>query len=87
MTPTGVSLLLLSVFVHAGWNAISRRGRPPTAFMLVASATGTVLVAPVVLWHGAQLPAVSPALWAVLAGSSLCMALYYGALVGAYRAC
>ena len=86
MTPTGISLLLLSVFVHAGWNAISRRNRPATAFMLVASATGAVVVAPIALWHGAQLPAVSPAFWAVLGGSSLCMALYYGALVGAYRA-
>ena len=33
MTVTAVILLLLSVVVHAGWNAISRQRRPATAFI------------------------------------------------------
>ncbi|HUU22976.1 MAG TPA: drug/metabolite transporter, partial [Phycisphaerae bacterium] len=85
MTVTAVILLLLSVVVHAGWNTISRRHRPATAFMLLASATGTVLLAPVALWHAPGLREVAPTFWVALGGTSLFMAMYYIALAGAYR--
>jgi len=86
MTVTAMILVLLSVVVHAGWNALSRRRRPATGFMLLASATGAVLLAPVALWHAPQLLDVAPTFWMALAGTSLFMALYYIALAGAYRA-
>jgi drug/metabolite transporter (DMT)-like permease len=86
MTFTAINLLLLSVVVHAGWNAISRGRRPTAAFMLVASATGMVLLAPIALWHAPELCGVAPVFWVWLGGTSLFMALYYVALAGAYRA-
>jgi len=85
MSVAAVILLLVSVFVHAGWNTISRLRRPDTAFMLLATTTGTVLLAPMAVWHADQLYDVAPRFWVLLGGTSLFMALYYIALAGAYR--
>lgn len=86
MTSIAIILLVLSVFVHAGWNAASRQHRPATGFMLIASATGAVALAPIVIWNIGALARVPPVFWAVLVGTCFFMTIYYASLAGAYRA-
>lgn len=87
MSILAIILVLISAFMHAGWNLISKIQFPSTAFFLVASAAGTLLLSPVLLFfwdtiaHG-----ISFKVWGYIFLTGLFMALYYIALAGAYRA-
>lgn len=86
MTTYAIILVVVSAFMHASWNFIGKREHPSAAFFLVANLTGVVCLAPGVIWYGPRLGTVPAAVWAVLAVTGLCMAVYYLALAAAYRA-
>jgi drug/metabolite transporter (DMT)-like permease len=86
MAATALALVVLSAFVHAGWNLVSKNRDPSLAFFLLASVAGFLLLSPSLILFGPKvLGALSPALQLNLALSSLSMSIYYGALAYAYR--
>jgi drug/metabolite transporter (DMT)-like permease len=86
MSLIAISLIILSAFMHAGWNLFSKRQHPSAAFFLVASLAGAVLLAPVlILYHGTVATHIPARVWGLLLSTGFFMALYYISLAGAYR--
>jgi len=87
MSLVAIILVLLSAFMHAGWNLLSKRQHPSAAFFLVASIAGTVLLAPaLVLYSGTVAHHIPGRVWVLLLIAGFFLALYYISLAGAYRA-
>jgi len=80
-----ILLVSVSAFMHAGWNAASRKRRPSASFFLVANTAGAVVLLPLLLAHAPHLTRIPPEVWGLLALTGASMALYYAALAGAYR--
>ena len=81
-----VFLILISCFMHAGWNLIARRQREEAAFfrrMLVLILVAGFVPALIseVLTHS-----ITQKAWLFLLGSSVCCGLYYYFLARAYEA-
>lgn len=87
MTITAVLLILLSVLMHVGWNALSKREHPSAAFFLAATGVGTLLLLlPALLLYGSRIPLIPAEVWWTLGATGFCQALYMVALAAAYRA-
>jgi len=87
MSLVAITLVVLSAFMHAGWNLLSKRRSPSAAFFLVASIAGALLLSPtLVLYHGTVLHEIPPRVWALILITGFFMALYYVSLAGAYQA-
>lgn len=83
MSPAALTLVLVSVCMHAGWNVLGKRNAPSLgAFSLAYGAGGVVLIP--LLWLGPSLSALPTAFWGWLALSGLCQMLYMGGLAWAY---
>ncbi len=85
MTPTAIILIIVAALLHAGWNVLSKSKHPSTAFFLLATVAGALLLAPFLILHRRLLPCIPPRVWLLLVGAGFCLALYYGSLAGAYR--
>lgn len=87
MSLVAIILVVLSAFMHAGWNLLSKRQHPSAAFFLLASITGALLLSPtLVLYRGTVLHDIPPRVWTLVLITGFFMALYYVSLAGAYRA-
>lgn len=87
MTLLALILVLISAFMHAGWNLLSKRQHPSAAFFLVASLSGALLLAPaLVLYRDTLLHPITARIWMFLLITGFFQALYYVSLAGAYRA-
>ncbi len=87
MSFVAILLVILSAFVHAGWNLLSKRQHPSAAFFLLASLTGAFLLSPFLLFYVNTILHDFPArIWVFLLASGFFLALYYIALAAAYRA-
>jgi len=87
MSILAVILVFISAFMHAGWNLLSKSQHPSSAFFLVASSTGALLLSPVlIVYWGTIVHYISLQVWLLVCGAGFFMALYYIALAGAYRA-
>ena len=87
MSLFAIVLILLSAFMHVGWNLISKRQHPSAAFFLIASIVGALMFAPtLVLYRDTLLHHIPDRVWILLVTTGFFMALYYAALAGAYRA-
>jgi drug/metabolite transporter (DMT)-like permease len=78
-----LGLVLCAAGLHAGWNAIAKRGRDPVVFLWLATLASTTLLLPLGLWHllpGGLPPAAVPFVLATIA----LHALYFYALGRAY---
>lgn len=80
-----IALVSVSAFMHAGWNAASRRRRPAASFFLVANTAGTLLLLPLLIVYAPRLAGVPATVWGLLALTGVAMTLYYVALAAAYR--
>lgn len=85
MTLPATLLLILSAFVHAGWNLAGKRGSASPAAMFAANAAGCLLLAPLLFLPPQPVLRLPGLVWACLAVTGLFEALYYLALAGAYR--
>lgn len=85
MSATAVLLLVLAAASHAGWNLLSKRQQPTEAFFWLASFSGTLALAPTLLFYGQGLRFFSARVWLLLGITGLCQAVYYAALAGGYR--
>lgn len=86
MSPTAAVLILISTLTHAGWNMVSKREHPSTAFFFLGNIAGLMVMSPLVIIHYRILPAIPAPVWMLLTLSGACMALYYTSLAAAYRA-
>lgn len=83
MSPAALTLVLVSVCMHAGWNVLGKRNAPSLgAFALAYGAGGAVLIP--LLWLGPPLGMLPNAFWGWLTLSGLCQMLYMGGLAWAY---
>jgi drug/metabolite transporter (DMT)-like permease len=83
LSPAALTLVLVSVCMHAGWNVLGKRNAPSLgAFTLAYGAGGAVLIP--LLWLGPSLSSLSASFWGWLALSGLCQMLYMGGLAWAY---
>lgn len=80
-------LIVVSAFIHAGWNLASKRQDPAAAFFLGTCMTGMLLLAPTIFFfHDTIIHCFTPRVWLFLLATGFFMALYYTSLAGAYRA-
>ncbi|MDI4638498.1 MULTISPECIES: EamA family transporter [Halomonadaceae] len=83
MSALALSLVLLSVCLHAGWNLLGKGRAPSLAFFVLAMGCGALMLSPI-LWMGPSPAALPPAFWGWLVASGLCQMLYMGGLAWAY---
>ncbi len=87
MSTIAIVLVILSAFIHAGWNLLSKSRHPTASFFLLASLAGTLVLSPFIIIYGRTIiPDMTLTVWALLIASGFFLALYYVALSGAYRA-
>jgi len=87
MTLLAILLVVISAFMHAGWNLLSKSQRPSTGFFLVASISGAVMLSPsLIMYHDTVAHCIPTRVWVLLLATGFFMALYYACLAGAYRA-
>lgn len=78
-----LSLVLFSAFLHASWNAATKRSANPTVFFLCLEAATVVVCAPMLLF--VDWTAFSERLWLLLAGTAVAHGLYSVWLTTAYE--
>ena len=83
MTATALALVAAAALLHAGWNALAKRGKDPIAFLWLAS----MVAAPALLPWGARELAVSGLPWGAVpfvVGTVVLHAIYFYTLGRAY---
>jgi drug/metabolite transporter (DMT)-like permease len=86
VSTTAILLIVLSVVMHVGWNAVTKRQNPSAAFFLLATACGTLLLAPGLILYAERIPLIPAPVWWTLLATGFCQALYMIGLAAAYRA-
>ncbi len=85
MTITAITLVILSAFVHAGWNVLGKRSGADVAFYLVAAAFSFLVMVPLVaLWRSTLLH-LPGGMWWYLVPTGFFQGVYFIGLAGAYR--
>jgi len=85
MSLAAILLLIVSAFLHAGWNLLSKRNNPSPSFLLVANAFGCLILLPAVCLWGKAYLFFPLRVWILVMLTGVCMAVYYAALALAYR--
>lgn len=86
MSLAAIVLLLISAFIHAGWNFLGKRQHPTAGFFLIANAFGTACVLPVLFYDWGELVLIPPAVWILSVVGGFFYFLFCAALAEAYRA-
>jgi len=85
MTSNVILIVLLSTFMHAGWNLLARYYRSETTFykkmVLLTAIVGFVPA----VWSEAVTHSMTPLAWACVVGSGFCASLYLFGLARAYE--
>ncbi len=81
MEPFVAAIVLLSAMMHAGWNALVKRGADGLVVQASVVAGGALLALPLL----AAVPPPPPALWGYLIASAFIHGLYFWILAAAYR--
>lgn len=85
MSATAVLLILISAFMHAGWNFYSKRLYPTPEVYMVALAGGALILLPLILLQWSTLYLFPSRVWLLVTGAGFFQALYFSGLAGAYR--
>ena len=85
MTLSAFGLILLSIFLHVGWNLISKKSRPSAAFYLLNSVTSFCIYVPCVFFAGIDWSAFGTGFWLFVLGSITSEILYFIGLFKTYR--
>ncbi|WP_235818989.1 drug/metabolite transporter [Vreelandella massiliensis] len=78
-----LTLIAISVGLHAGWNVLGKRRAPSLAFFSLSIAAGGLTFLPL-LFIGPSVTQLPGTFWGWLAASGLCQMLYMGGLAWAY---
>jgi len=87
MTLTAFLLVLISVFLHAAWNFMSKRANPSGAYYMLSSGTASMLWLGFFLLSSLSLASLPWIFWVFLTGSILSEGIYMLGLAYAYRNC
>ncbi len=85
MTAFGMILILVSCFMHAGWNLACKARTPSAAFFLLSTSSSIVLMLPLYFYFVPRLEAVPAPVWGFLLATGFFQAFYYISLGNAYR--
>jgi drug/metabolite transporter (DMT)-like permease len=85
MSSLAIVLIILSAFMHAGWNLLSKSQIPSSSFFGVACLTGAILFSPTLILYQDQMTSIPLNIWGFLILTGFFQALYYASLAGAYR--
>lgn len=85
MTFAAFWLILLSIFLHVGWNLLSKKNQPSAAFYLLTSVTSFFLYLPCVFFAGIDWSALGRGFWCVVLLSIASEILYFVGLFKTYR--
>jgi len=85
MTLTALILISCSIFLHVGWNMISKATRPSMAFYTLMSATGATVCLPFFLMSEWRLNALPPQFFGLCAASIAFEIIYVFGLARAYK--
>lgn len=85
MTAVAFGLILLSIFLHVGWNLISKKSQPSAAFYLLSSVTSFCIYFPCVFFAGIDWSAFTGTFWCFLFCSIFFEILYFIGLFKTYR--
>jgi uncharacterized membrane protein len=85
MSSIAIFLVLLSAFMHAGWNLLSKRVSPSAGFFLLTTLPGLLVLVPVAILNRDLLNGMSQAVWILLIVAGFFQAVYFSGLAGAYR--
>lgn len=85
MTFSAFLLVFTSVFLHAGWNFLSKKKNPSQAFYCIMSSTSALLWLPFFLCSGLIAADLPGTFWLIWLGSIGCELLYLCGLAHAYR--
>jgi drug/metabolite transporter (DMT)-like permease len=79
-------LVIISAFIHAGWNLFSQQRQVSVGFFFIACLAAAVGLSPVLWIYRAALSTFPLVFWIMVAASGAFEGLYYIALCGTYRA-
>ena len=85
MTLTAFLLIFVSIFLHAGWNFMSKATRPSAAYYLIANAVAAVVLTPFLFLLQIRWENLGCAFWSFLAGSVFFEVIYAIGLFRAYK--
>ncbi len=85
MTVPAVIILLISAFMHAGWNLLGKRNNPTAAAFLVASLVGVLCLAPLVIIYKEAINYFTLRSWLLVLTAGFFQTTYYASLAGAYK--
>lgn len=85
MTVTAAVILIVSAFVHAGWNLIGKKASPVIGFFLSANFLGTLCLLPFVVAYHRVAILFSYRVWLLLLSTGFWQAVNCSGLPGAYR--
>ncbi len=85
MSAAATVLVLLSAFLHAGWNIFSKKHSPTAGFFALASWGTVCCFSPVLFWTTDILPLLWSVIWWKLLLAGFFQAVYYLGLAGAYQ--
>lgn len=85
MSLTAAALIIVSAFMHAGWNFISKRRNPSLAFFFVTAVFAALAISPILFIHRGVLGVLPTAVWGLVLATGVAQAIYFFGLAGAYR--
>lgn len=85
MTITAILLVLVSTFMHAGWNFFGKKSSPTLGFFFLTMVAGALLFSPLMLWHWSFIMTFDRQIILLLFMTGLFQSIYLWGLAEAYR--
>ena len=85
MSLTAALLIIVSAFMHAGWNFISKRRNPSLAFFFVTAVFAALTISPILVIHREVLRLLPTAVWQLVLATGVAQMVYFFGLAGAYK--
>jgi uncharacterized membrane protein len=85
MTVAAIILILLSTCFHAGWNLLTKSGKPSPLFFFILTVSTVLLVSPFFLCNLRGIQAIPQKFWLLLLLTGIFETMYYTGLSQAYR--
>ncbi len=78
-------LIVISAFLHAFWNFVSKRSNPTLAYFFITACSGFICVVPILIYFRSYLTQIPSSVWILVTLTGLAQAVYFSGLAGAYR--
>ncbi|MEH6578384.1 MAG: hypothetical protein V7731_15075 [Amphritea sp.] len=85
MSLIAIILVLVSAFVHAGWNMMVKSRQASSAFLMASVTVGALCLLPVLPYYSSYLERISAQVWGLLIATGIAQTFYNMALGAAYR--